>query len=381
MKSLSTPKTSDLSLPSGSYIYSLRPASDCLAAISSDDSLRAFDPETLKLRPGGVLEHVHEGVTCIKSIDAEGKTLATGGRDGAIRCWDLRSGKKVAEFEAGNANASILSLDCSPHRGTIAAGTELAHSQAALIMWDIRSSVKPQLLYVESHNDDITELQFHPTDRSLLLSGSTDGLVNIYNTNITEEEDALHQIINHGSSIHFAGFLNELDIFALSHDESLSMYQLANPDKDVEEPSPTIFGDVRTKLNCEYIGGVLRTTEGAVIGAGSHRYTHQGNASMLALALNHFSKQQLELITLRRAPEWRFDETSNIRLQGAHGDDIIRSIYADERHNVIYTGGEDGHVRAWKPPEDIQDLETGGTVKTSGKLRDRTLKDGRFKPY
>jgi len=34
------------------------------------------------------------------------------------------------------------------------------------------------LAYVDSHNDDVTEVQFHPTDPNGLLSGSTDGLIN-----------------------------------------------------------------------------------------------------------------------------------------------------------------------------------------------------------
>lgn len=43
--------------------------------------------------------------------------------------------------------------------------------------------------------------------------------------------------------------------------------------------------------------------------------------------LTDISKQQMDLIPLRRAPEWEFLKTANIRLPGAHGDDLIRSIY------------------------------------------------------
>lgn len=62
-----------------------------------------------------------------------------------------------------------------------------------------------------------------------------------------------------------------MDIFALSHDESLSMYFLASPDEEVKDPPPTIIGDVRAKLGCDYVGEVLKTAGGAIIGAGSHR--------------------------------------------------------------------------------------------------------------
>lgn len=100
-------------------------------------------------------------------------------------------------------------------------------------------------------------MNFHPTEAKFLLSGSTDGLINIYDINITDEEETLHQVINHGSSVHHAGFLSPLAIYGLSHDENLSVYQLANPSETVDEPSPVVFGDLREKLKCEYVVNVL----------------------------------------------------------------------------------------------------------------------------
>ena len=108
----------------------------------------------------------------------------------------------------------------------------------------------------------------------ILLSGSTDGLVNIYNTTITDEEEALHQTINHGHSIHHANFLSEVDIFALSHDEKFSMYELVTDiAEEVVEKEPSNFGDMRERLGGEYVVNVLgRGDGGAVMGVGMHRY-------------------------------------------------------------------------------------------------------------
>jgi SEL1 protein len=105
------------------------------------------------------------------------------------------------------------------------------------------------------------------------LSGSTDGLVNLYDTTIPEEEDALYQTINHSSSIHHAGFLSNTDIFAISHDEKFSIYEMiTNTEESVDEPPPQDFGDLREKLGCEYIANVIsRPGGGAVAGIGSHR--------------------------------------------------------------------------------------------------------------
>lgn len=97
-------------------------------------------------------------------------------------------------------------------------------------------------------------------------------MVNIYNTTIADEEEALHQTINHGSSIHHANFITETDIFALSHDEKFSIYELVtNPEEGVEEPLPVHYGDLREALGGEYVANVVRRPDGgAVLGLGTH---------------------------------------------------------------------------------------------------------------
>lgn len=107
-----------------------------------------------------------------------------------------------------------------------------------------------------------------------MLSGSTDGLVNLYNTAILDEDESLVQVFNHGASISHAGFLTESAVYALSHDETLSIYHLANPEDDSAEDdpqNPTIFGDLRPQLTCEYIVDILPANGGAIVVAGSHR--------------------------------------------------------------------------------------------------------------
>ena len=109
-----------------------------------------------------------------------------------------------------------------------------------------------------------------------------DGLINVYNTSIIDEDDALLQIINHDSSISHAGFLSDTEIYALSHDEKFTIQHLIDDPGDGEEavatnqkqePQPPLaFGDLRPVLNCEYVVDVIRSGQReAVIGAGSHR--------------------------------------------------------------------------------------------------------------
>ena len=98
-----------------------------------------------------------------------------------------------------------------------------------------------------------------------------------------EEDDALIQVMNHGSSIHHAGFLTDTDIFALSHDEVMSIYQLADPDEEVKEPLPQLFGDLRERLGCEYVVQVIESASSEVVLAtGSHRLVYHPQVLGLA---------------------------------------------------------------------------------------------------
>lgn len=102
--------------------------------------------------------------------------------------------------------------------------------------------------------------------------------MNIYNTTIADEDDALVQITNHGSSIHHAGFLADTQLYALSHDEVFSVYPLISQDDETaasdEDDAPTKFGDLRCLLNCEYIVDIITQSENGktIIAAGIHRY-------------------------------------------------------------------------------------------------------------
>ncbi|EAS32227.3 WD repeat protein [Coccidioides immitis RS] len=381
-----------LSLPAGSYIYSLcRSGSDALAAISSDNSLRRFDRQTLKLLPDGVVTDVHSGsnggVTCLCAVDGAiseaGPLLATSGRDGTVRLWDSRAMNHgaVSVFLTGNdKRPALLSLACNPAIYSIVAGSELVSAQAALSFWDLRSPGQPRMQYVESHNDDITELCYHPTRNDVLLSGSTDGLVSVYNTTIAEEDDALLQVINHGS-IHHAGFIGDKAIYALSHDEVFSIHPFNDPDENIVEPAPIQFGDLRSALHCDYAVDIL--VDGGVYAAvGSTR------------------EQTLNLVPIVASPEFHFDQAKVWRLPGAHGEEIVRSMLLDSQSQTVFTCGEDGHVRLWREDSEMiiqsdtksadepkvktrpdSQAQDGKHSRNKETRKEKRHKDKRYKPY
>lgn len=112
------------------------------------------------------------------------------------------------------------------------------------------------------------KLNFSPADPNLLLSGSTDGLVNICDIRIADEDEVIVQTFNHGASIHRAGFLNQTEVFALSNDEKLALYDMA---EQQEKGSATLdFSDMRSVIQCQYVASVHpKGPSAAVIGAGA----------------------------------------------------------------------------------------------------------------
>lgn len=103
MHTLKAVASSTLSLPADNYIYSITAsAPGTFAAISSDDSLRVFDAANLG-HTSVVSNATHAGVTCLRSFAVgESQLLATGGRDGKVKVWDVRAGNRpVAEMQTG----------------------------------------------------------------------------------------------------------------------------------------------------------------------------------------------------------------------------------------------------------------------------------------
>lgn len=134
---------------------------------------------------------------------------------------------------------------------------------------DLRTPQTPKTQYNEVHSDDVTELTFHPTQPDLLLSGSTDGLVNVCDTTIVDEDEVVIQTFNHGS-VHRAGFLNDsTEVYALSHDEKFALYDMS---ETTEKGSAILdVGDIRKVVNCQYVANVMPKVNGAgaVLGAGT----------------------------------------------------------------------------------------------------------------
>lgn len=160
-------------------------------------------------------------------------------------------------------------MACNAQTQTIAVGTELQNHQASILLWDVRSSPSPKAAYHDLHSDDITTLSYHPINPSVLLSGSTDGLVSVHDTSIADEDELTVQTLNLGASIHRAGFLADSLVCALSHDERFAVYDVSEGEASGDALKD--FGDLRKEVGCQYVADVVPKVDGsgAIIGVGA----------------------------------------------------------------------------------------------------------------
>ncbi|KAF4985556.1 hypothetical protein FDECE_16475 [Fusarium decemcellulare] len=321
-----------LSLGQDVYVLDIHRTSAGLASISSDQFLSLLDPTRLSAGPLRRLPTEHGNLTTLRVFDGNDSLVCTAGENGTVAVWDLRQGTRVAQFQA--SQAPILSMACSPDTKTIAVGTELQNHTASIHLWDVRSTPTSKAHYQEVHSDDVTELAFNPSNPAVLLSGSTDGLVNVYDTLIPDEEDLTLQTCNVDASVHRAAWLSATEIAALSHDERCALYDVS--EERVNGDAVQDFGDMRSVLGCQYVADITPKMDGtgAILGAGAQ------------------DKQAFELVFLAKNPNgegWALDRDNSVGLPGAHGEEIVRSFcFFDEEH-VVYTAGEDGNVKAWRP--------------------------------
>jgi WD repeat-containing protein 89 len=105
-------------------------------------------------------------------------------------------------------------------------------------------------------------------------------LVNILDTSKTEDDGALYLAFNHESPIHHAGFLPTSplgeEVYALSDDHHLSIYQLTNPESQGTDTPPTVFGNLRKALGDDdlYVIDVVRTEQGPAVAVGNTKLVY-----------------------------------------------------------------------------------------------------------
>lgn len=91
-------------------------------------------------------------------------------------------------------------FDINQNDRILCAGTEMVDQDVYALFFDVR---KASIMggYWESHSGDICSVRFHKENPDCVATGSTDGLINIYDISQSDENDALEYCLNTESSV------------------------------------------------------------------------------------------------------------------------------------------------------------------------------------
>ncbi|XP_011311008.1 WD repeat-containing protein 89 [Fopius arisanus] len=322
------------------------------------------------------LSHNTSPIVGIKFSPSSKNILYTATRDGHITACDLRAkGKVVADMTDGPMDGKLkplASFDISSDDKLIAAGTEHVGGDAFILFWDIRcSSVnnsrsesrKNDLLggYWESHMDDVTSLAFHPAKANTLASGSTDGLINVFDLKMPTEDSALTYSLNTESSVDRLGWLEDDHIWCTTHTHCLQLWEC-------EDATPYGKYD-RTSIAANF----MNENPDSCYLVRVHRSASSEDPFLLTGST--VKGDHLHGLTVTsEGMKWCSDFTGNKQL--------VRDSWYHAKSGWLITGGEGGIINLWKQ-NDTNCLQANGErkslMKSTGKSNGRDKH--RTKPY
>ncbi|TEB29398.1 WD40 repeat-like protein [Coprinellus micaceus] len=314
----------------------------------------------------GIQAH-YGGVTCMKSIN-NGTGILSCGKEGSVAVWDVRSGGVSVLMQSVNPfgkSRPLLSTALSPTSSLIAAGSELQGEDAVISFFDPRNPSKPLREHTSTHSDDITVLEFAPKGYVLpraddsddesgpsgnesgtgeyLLSGSTDGLLNISKANEEDEEEAVLFTANWGCSIAQAGWIYPSSsnrrlgwgVWAGSDMETYSTWTSdLSPVLDFDVREPGVHGEKGVEWVTDYLVGCHSSASsgGLRVFVGSN----EGDVSLLSSSNPLRRRKKL-------VKPWYIHSSYTHSHVG-----VVRALFVDERNGLIVTGGEDAKLNIWK---------------------------------
>ncbi|NXI44587.1 WDR89 protein, partial [Galbula dea] len=335
-------------------------SSPFVAVSCSNKSIRVYNRETLNfLREYSSCPGILSGVRFAHRCDS---IVFSACSDGTVKCWDVRlATQKAVQIFSGYPSNAFSSFDINCSDLIVCAGTEKVEKDTFLVFWDARgitncasAAKEPLGVYSESHNDDITKICFHPFETNLLLSGSTDGLVNVFDINKDNEDDALIATCNSDSSVGFIGWSGKdyKQVYCMTHDEGFCWWDIARLDTD--EPITLLHVlDVRNTVCIEndslhyLVGGLYHEKADKLFLVGG---TSTGNIHLISCGPNGLS-----LVGT---------------LCGGHSA-TVRSFCWNLTDESLLTGGEDAQLLLWKPGAVERSLTKKVSMKIASSVQKR----------
>src|SRR5689334_13818425 len=91
-------------------------------------------PEGPAPRKARACLHGHTTIVASVAFTADGTTLASGGCDGMVKLWDVKTGKELATLQGGGGD-HVYAVAFSPDSKTLAVGRQTGPVE----LWDVAS--------------------------------------------------------------------------------------------------------------------------------------------------------------------------------------------------------------------------------------------------
>lgn len=181
--------------------------------------------------------------------------------------------------------------------------------------------------FFESHQEEITDVKFHPTNADLVMSGSTDGLINVFDCLKENEDDALSYSLNTEDSVMKLKWHHKDTISCISNTNDLLIYNHHTQDLLKKWDRSTITDAIKRKsvIDCNLID--------------CYDY---GTDEMIFLATSNYNKgeciRSIKFNELSLEPLGDFSNNSQ----------IVRASLFNEKENMFFTFGEKAIISMWK---------------------------------
>ncbi|OBZ84610.1 WD repeat-containing protein 89 [Choanephora cucurbitarum] len=301
------------------YVFDVTANSQYAITSASDNFIRLYDLSTLQL---SLTIPAHSNRISKMKLKSD-QYLFTSSEDGTLKRWDLRTPQNPIQQFQYNKPLTAFDINCNDTMAILGTEFSTETQSADLAFFDTRNT---NLLhaFTESHGDDVTEIQCHPSLPAQFLSCSTDGIINSYDVTEFDEEEAMTSAINSGSSVNKIGYFgpNAEYLYCLTHIETFSLHTL-------EGDLICDYGDIRTiqlteidyAIDCSYDPITQRF------------YLVTGNNSG-TVDFFHVNIGQLQ-------------HCQQLKMPNSHSD-VVRSLYWNHPTQSVLTGGEDGRLCAWQ---------------------------------
>jgi WD40 repeat protein len=314
-----------------------------LATGSADGAVRWWD--AVSGTPRGEPLAVHSEVVSAVAFSPDGQLLVSASSDGTVALTDVRSGEVRGEPPAGH-EAAVTSVAFSPDGRSIATASD----DTTVRLWDVASG-RPLGQPLTGHGDAVNRVAFSP-DGSLVASASNDGTIRLWDVGTGGPHGA--PLTGHGDWVRGVAFSPDGALLASgSFDATVRLWDVATGQPH-GAPLTGHSAHVRAVAfspdgRLVASGGTDATTRLWDVATGRpHGQPLAGHTNEVdAVTFSPDGRQMATAAWDDTARIWQLEETPTVSRALVGSEDAVFAVAFSPDGRSLVTGGADDVVRTW----------------------------------